>query len=238
VCRCGGVTRWKGCVFSQNRVRDAPRKGVRRVLNGRTVARGAQPSEKRSLPTAFPAPRAAPVLVSDSSKAHELLGWTPRYPELDQQIAHAWTVSRRDAESLNERRNDHRRITPERVSAATWPSWRCSPRGSPVRRSWKPFCHGPNAEGIRDIPRLGGLSYSYLKRRLEQWGEGYHAAAPPPMPRIAGKLPPNEILREHGSRSAMQHKARCAIEAPGSADGVRRLAGGMARAYRWGRHNR
>jgi cytochrome c553 len=94
-------------------------------------------------------------------------------------------------------------------------------------------CHGPNAEGIRDIPRLGGLSYSYLKRRLEQWGEGYHAAAPPPMPRIAGKLPPNEILREHGSRSAMQHKARCAIEAPGSADGVRRLAGGMARAYRY-----
>ena len=31
------------------------------------------------------------VLVSDSSKARELLGWTPRYPELDRQIAHAWT---------------------------------------------------------------------------------------------------------------------------------------------------
>jgi cytochrome c553 len=54
-------------------------------------------------------------------------------------------------------------------------------------------CHGPNAEGIRDIPRLGGLSYGYLKRRLEQWGQGYHAAAPPPMPRIAGKLPPGQI---------------------------------------------
>jgi cytochrome c553 len=54
-------------------------------------------------------------------------------------------------------------------------------------------CHGLNAEGIRDIPRLGGLSYFYLKRRLAQWGEGYHAAAPPPMPRIAGKLPPNQI---------------------------------------------
>ena len=52
-------------------------------------------------------------------------------------------------------------------------------------------CHGPNAEGIRDIPRLGGLSYGYLKRRLEQWGQGYHAAAPPPMPRIASKLPPD-----------------------------------------------
>ena len=54
-------------------------------------------------------------------------------------------------------------------------------------------CHGPNAEGIRDIPRLGGLDYHYLKRRLAQWGEGYHAAAAPPMPRIASKLSPNEI---------------------------------------------
>src|SRR5712691_7217345 len=34
-------------------------------------------------------------------------------------------------------------------------------------------CHGPNAEGVRDIPRLGGLAYFYLKGRLEQWGEGY-----------------------------------------------------------------
>jgi UDP-glucose-4-epimerase GalE len=31
-----------------------------------------------------------PVLVSDSSKARKLLGWTPRYQDLDQQIAHAW----------------------------------------------------------------------------------------------------------------------------------------------------
>jgi cytochrome c553 len=54
-------------------------------------------------------------------------------------------------------------------------------------------CHGPNAEGVGDIPRLGGLSYGYLKRRLEQWGQGYHAAAPPPMPRIASKLPPEQI---------------------------------------------
>ena len=53
-------------------------------------------------------------------------------------------------------------------------------------------CHGPNAEGVREIPRLGGLSYSYLKRRLEQWGEGFHAAAEP-MPRIASSLSPNEI---------------------------------------------
>ena len=38
-------------------------------------------------------------------------------------------------------------------------------------------CHGPNAEGVGEIPRLGGLAYTYLKRRLEQWGEGYHANA-------------------------------------------------------------
>ncbi len=54
-------------------------------------------------------------------------------------------------------------------------------------------CHGPNGEGVREIPRLGGLSYSYLKRRLSQWGEGYHAAAQPPMPLIASKLSANDI---------------------------------------------
>jgi cytochrome c553 len=59
-------------------------------------------------------------------------------------------------------------------------------------------CHGPNAEGAAaegagQIPRLGGLSYHYLKRRLEQWGEGYHATALLPMPEIANKLSANEI---------------------------------------------
>ncbi len=54
-------------------------------------------------------------------------------------------------------------------------------------------CHGPNAEGVGAIPRLGGLAYTYLKRRLEQWSEGYHAAAGPPMPDIAGRLSPNQI---------------------------------------------
>jgi cytochrome c553 len=59
-------------------------------------------------------------------------------------------------------------------------------------------CHGPNAEGAGaegagQIPRLGGLSYHYLKRRLEQWGEGYHAAAAAPMPGIASNLSANEI---------------------------------------------
>jgi cytochrome c553 len=54
-------------------------------------------------------------------------------------------------------------------------------------------CHGPNAEGVRDIPRLGGLTYSYLKRRLAQWGEGYHAVGAWPMPRVARSLSPEEI---------------------------------------------
>ena len=54
-------------------------------------------------------------------------------------------------------------------------------------------CHGPNAEGVGQIPRLGGLAYSYLKRTLEQWGQGYHLASGPPMPDIASKLSPNQI---------------------------------------------
>jgi cytochrome c553 len=51
-------------------------------------------------------------------------------------------------------------------------------------------CHGPNAEGIGPIPRLSGLAYTYLQRRLEQWGQGYHEAVGPPMPDIAAKLSP------------------------------------------------
>ena len=54
-------------------------------------------------------------------------------------------------------------------------------------------CHGPNAQGVGEIPRLGGLAYTYLKRRLEQWGQGYHAAAGPPMPHIASQLSLNQI---------------------------------------------
>jgi cytochrome c553 len=54
-------------------------------------------------------------------------------------------------------------------------------------------CHGPNAEGIDQIPRLGGLASSYVKRTLEQWGQGYHAASGPPMPDIASKLSTGQI---------------------------------------------
>ena len=54
-------------------------------------------------------------------------------------------------------------------------------------------CHGPNAEGVGEIPRLGGLAYTYLKRRLDQWGQGYHGALALPMPHIASQLSRNQI---------------------------------------------
>ena len=54
-------------------------------------------------------------------------------------------------------------------------------------------CHGPNAEGAGDIPRLGGLAYTYLKRTLKQWGEGYNAVALHPMPDVARRLSPEQI---------------------------------------------
>jgi UDP-glucose 4-epimerase len=66
--------------------------------NGRgfSVAEVVKASEKvtgRSVPTEMCGRRLGdpPVLVSDSSKARELLGWAPNHPDLDQQIAHAWT---------------------------------------------------------------------------------------------------------------------------------------------------
>lgn len=54
-------------------------------------------------------------------------------------------------------------------------------------------CHGPQAQGVREIPRLGGLAYDYLKRRLEQWHEGYDKSARHPMPHVASRLLPNQI---------------------------------------------
>ena len=53
-------------------------------------------------------------------------------------------------------------------------------------------CHGPGGEGVREIPRLGGLSYFYLKRRLVEWGQGYHSTPGSPMPMVANSLGPNE----------------------------------------------
>jgi cytochrome c553 len=54
-------------------------------------------------------------------------------------------------------------------------------------------CHGPAGQGVREIPRLGGLSYFYLKRRLQEWGQGYHSAPMSPMPLVASTLGPDEI---------------------------------------------
>jgi cytochrome c553 len=54
-------------------------------------------------------------------------------------------------------------------------------------------CHGPNAEGVRNIPRLGGLAYFYLKGRLQQWNQGYHASTAAPMPKVASYLSPDVI---------------------------------------------
>jgi cytochrome c553 len=53
------------------------------------------------------------------------------------------------------------------------------------------FCHGPEGQGIGKFPRLGGQSYYYLKRRLEQWSEGY-AVISPHMPGIVGLMQPDE----------------------------------------------
>jgi UDP-glucose-4-epimerase GalE len=65
--------------------------------NGRgfSVAEVVQTAEKvtgRPVRTQMRPRRAGdpPVLVSDSTKARELLGWMPNYPDLDRQIAHAW----------------------------------------------------------------------------------------------------------------------------------------------------
>jgi cytochrome c553 len=54
-------------------------------------------------------------------------------------------------------------------------------------------CHGPGGEGVREIPRLGGMSYFYLKRRLEEWGQGYHSTPDSPMPLVASSLGHDEI---------------------------------------------
>jgi cytochrome c553 len=53
-------------------------------------------------------------------------------------------------------------------------------------------CHGPEAQGVREIPRLGGLSYSYLEHRLDAWRQGYDASAVP-MPKVARSLSPNQV---------------------------------------------
>ena len=84
--------------------------------------------------------------------------------------------------------------------AANDGDWKLAARGKAIYLDGIPeanvvscyACHGPNAEGVRDIPRLGRLAYFYLKGRLEQWNEGYHSG-PSPMPMVASHLGPDEI---------------------------------------------
>ena len=54
------------------------------------------------------------------------------------------------------------------------------------------FCHGPEAQGTGKFPRLGGQTFYYLQRRLQQWSEGY-AQVSPHMPGIVGLLTPKQI---------------------------------------------
>src|SRR6201998_578961 len=54
-------------------------------------------------------------------------------------------------------------------------------------------CHGPNAEDVRDIPRLGGLAYFYLKGRVKHWQDGNHSSPGSPMPMVSAHLGPDEI---------------------------------------------
>ena len=54
-------------------------------------------------------------------------------------------------------------------------------------------CHGPEAQGSGAIPKLAGLSYPYLKRRIAEWAKGYHATATAPMPGVAKKLSASDI---------------------------------------------
>ncbi len=53
-------------------------------------------------------------------------------------------------------------------------------------------CHGPEAQGVRELPRLGGMSFAYLKDRLTQWSQGYNASEAP-MPKVAKSLSPHQI---------------------------------------------
>ena len=68
-----------------------------------------------------------------------------------------------------------------------------APEGKTVFAAKCQACHGPNGEGVGEIPRLSGLGFDYLKSRLQTWGEGFDAAALHPMPSVSHKLSPHQI---------------------------------------------
>ncbi len=55
-----------------------------------------------------------PILVSNSDKANELLGWNPKFPRLGQQIGHAWEwfTSRMPKQHSNQSGPSHRAGVP------------------------------------------------------------------------------------------------------------------------------
>src|SRR6516164_6266120 len=58
-------------------------------------------------------------------------------------------------------------------------------------------CHGPGGEGVGAIPRIGGLAYTYLKRRLEQWAEGYHGTLVHPCRTFLNSCHKNKLKNWH-----------------------------------------
>ena len=50
------------------------------------------------------------------------------------------------------------------------------PEGFRTPISWHACLPWPGWPRRERDPRLGGLSYFYLKRRLQEWGQGYHSA--------------------------------------------------------------
>jgi hypothetical protein len=65
-----------------------------------------------------------------------------------------------------------------------------SRRMSPAQVPMPTQRHSLSGADVQSDPRFRGRR---MKRTLEQWGQGYHAASGPPMPDIASKLSPNQI---------------------------------------------
>jgi hypothetical protein len=76
-----------------------------------------------------------PVLVNDSSKARELLGWTPKFPELDRQIMHAWSWFRDKMPNIQSNWT-HKAPQPSDQRASKWST--APPKGlSGARWAWR-----------------------------------------------------------------------------------------------------
>ncbi len=83
---------------------------------------------------------------------------------------------------------------PRTATRSTWPRAKTSFCTESRRTIFRPASSAMarKRKGTGKFPRLGGQSYYYLKRRLEQWAEGY-AVVSPHMPGIVGLMTPDEI---------------------------------------------